>query len=54
MKYNLYLSVNTYGINEYLINETKEIITDNCLINKPYLSINGNICYKDCKNDLLY
>ena len=54
IEYNIYLCVNTYGSNEYLIDGTKEIVTENCPTNKPYLSINGNICYKDCKNDRLY
>ena len=54
MKYNIYLCVNTYGNNEYLVDGTNEIVTDSCPENKPYLSINGNICYKDCKNDALY
>ena len=54
MEYNIYLCVNTYGSNEYLVDGSKEIVTENCPTNKPYLSINGNICYKDCKNDPLY
>ena len=54
MEYNIYLCVNTYGSNEYLVDGSKEIVTENCTNNKPYLSINGNICYKDCKNDPLY